>query len=573
MQSRPLPFRTMRVACALTLTATSFAQSTQRESISSLGSEARRGCGVAVLSADGRVVAFQSDSSDLVVGDTNGRFDAFVHERDTGITARVSLDSAGGQLTRNSWVASVSGDGRFVVFFGDDAHAVSGDTNNASDVFVRDRQLGLTTRVSVATGGGEANGASTGGIVTADGRFVVFTSMATNLVAGDTNGCSDVFVHDRLTTTTTWESMTSSGGLGNGYCGRVALSNDAHYVVFGSDATNLVPNDTNGWPDVFLRDRWIGTTVCVSTDATGAVGDGASDYPTISGDGSTIAFRSHSSLLPGISGSQIFVRDVATWGLGIASKSSAGVPGDNLCDDVSLSLSGRYVAIATQATNLVPGDTNWTADVFRHDRATGQTVLVSVNSAGTVPNDHSYQPTISSDGRFVVFTSYDASFIPGDTNGQLDAFVRDLSGCEPTIASYCTASTSSHGCTPTLGATGAPSASAGSGFTVNASNVDGQRNGLFFFGVAGPLALPLAGGLLCAKPPLQRTSAQTSGGTQGACDGQLALDWNQYVAAHPSAIGAPYVGGETVWIQAWIRDPQSPYSTTLSDALWFQVCP
>ncbi len=143
------------------------------------------------------------------------------------------------------------------------------------------------------------------------------------------------------------------------------------------------------------------------------------------------------------------------------------------------------------------------------------------------------------------------------------------------VASYCTAGTSSNGCVATLSGIGTPDANAGSGFTLSANNVDGQRSGLIFYGVSGRVAFQWGAGSswLCVKSPTQRTAPQNSGGTSGACDGVLALDWNAFIAANPGALGAPFAGGDVVQAQAWYRDPPSSKSTSLSDALEFVVQP
>jgi hypothetical protein len=144
--------------------------------------------------------------------------------------------------------------------------------------------------------------------------------------------------------------------------------------------------------------------------------------------------------------------------------------------------------------------------------------------------------------------------------------------------SFCTSSTTSHGCVPSIGATGSPSASAGSGFTISVSNVEGQKSGLIFYGMSNAGWTPTTWAVgstsyLCVKAPVQRTPTQNSGGTLNACDGFLSLDWNAYIATHAGALGTPFGGGETVWAQAWFRDPPAPKTTNLSNGLMFTVHP
>ena len=207
-------------------------------------------------------MAFVSGATNLVTGDTNGKSDVFVHDRQNGTTTRVSVDSAGNQASgyAGSSAPSISADGRFVAFVSDATTLVAGDTNGKSDVFVHDRQSGTTTRVSVDSAGGQANYDSWEVSISADGRFVAFTSGATNLVAGDRNGQSDVFVHDRQNGTTTMVSVDSAGVQANGSAdfiptGSPSINADGRFVAFYSSANKLVGGDTNGQPDVFVHQR------------------------------------------------------------------------------------------------------------------------------------------------------------------------------------------------------------------------------------------------------------------------------------------------------------------------------
>ena len=162
------------------------------------------------LSADGRFVAFESDATNLVAGDSNGFTDVFVHDRQTGATTRISVSSAGVQGDLPSYKPKISDDGRFVSFNSIASNLVAGDTNGTSDSFVHDRQTGTTTRVSVDSAGVQGNRNSLETAISGDGRFVAFNSEATNLVTGDTNAQFDVFVHDRQTSTTTRVSVDSA---------------------------------------------------------------------------------------------------------------------------------------------------------------------------------------------------------------------------------------------------------------------------------------------------------------------------------------------------------------------------
>ena len=233
----------MAIAAAIILAAsaaTALAQTTERVSVASNGGQADSSSVNPAVSADGRFVAFESDASNLVGGDTNGLNDIFVHDRQTGTTERVSVATGGTEANGVSYTPAISADGRFVAFYSNATNLVGGDTNGTSDVFVHDRQTGTTERVSVATGGAEANGGSSTAAISADGRFVAFHSDATNLVSGDTNGARDIFVHDRQTGTTERVSVATGGAQANSGSANPAISADGRFVAFYSVATNLV---------------------------------------------------------------------------------------------------------------------------------------------------------------------------------------------------------------------------------------------------------------------------------------------------------------------------------------------
>ena len=246
----------------------------------SVSSSEAQGSGVSFaprVSPDGRFVVFESAAPNLVTGDTNGRTDIFLRDRQAGTTVRVSVGAGGVGGNFDSYLASVSADGRYVAFQSIASNLVAGDTNGVSDVFVRDLQSGTTSRVSVGAGGAQGTGGdSTLARISADGRYVVFQSAATNLVAGDTNAALDVFVRDRQTGTTTRVSVTNGGAQANAASGEAQISSDGRYVVFTSTGTSLVAGDTNGLSDVFVRDRQAGTTSRVSLLSGGGQADGAS---------------------------------------------------------------------------------------------------------------------------------------------------------------------------------------------------------------------------------------------------------------------------------------------------------
>jgi len=386
------------------------------------------------ISADGRFVAFSSLASNIVPGDTNNTYDIFLRDTLTNTTTRVSVDSAGNQADRNSDGASISADGRFVAFHSDSSNIVPGDTNNTFDIFLRDTLTNTTTLVSVDSAGNPGNRRSVGASISADGRFVAFDSNSSNLVPGDTNNSGGILVRDRLTNTTTRVSVDSAGNPASGFSS--SISADGRFVAFSSSASSILPGDTNDEPNIFVRDRLTNTTTLVSVDSAGNSADDFSYNPSISGDGRFVAFYSSASnLRPGDTKNRsgnIFVRDRLTNTTTLVSVDSAGNPGNSGSGSPSISGDGRFVAFTSDASNLVPGDTNSEpgivgTDIFVRDTLTNTTTRVSVDSAGTQGNSYSSSPSISADGRFVAFDSSSSNLVPGDANYTDDIFVVDTS--------------------------------------------------------------------------------------------------------------------------------------------------
>ncbi len=400
----------------------------ERVSVDSSGSEGNGASGRSSISSDGRFVAFESAASNLVSGDTNGTQDIFVHDRQTATTSRVSVSSSGIQGNNLSETPSISSDGRFVAFASHASNLVSGDNNGNQDIFVHDRQTGTTSRVSVDSSGSEGNNRSEFPSISSDGRFVAFHSIASNLVSDDTNVTGDIFVHDRQTGTTSRVSVDSSGSEGNGRSSFPSISSDGRFVAFDSHASNLVSGDNNSSQDIFVHDRQTGTTSRVSVGSSGSEGNGGSSFPSISGDGRFVAFFSlASNLVSGDTNGTFdgFVHDRQTGTTSRVSVDSSGSEGNSSSFAASISNDGRFITFYSTASNLVSGDTNGTFDVFVHDRQTGTTSRVSVDSSGSEGNSASNRPSISSDGRFVAFYSDASNLVSGDSNGQRDVFVAE----------------------------------------------------------------------------------------------------------------------------------------------------
>jgi len=282
---------------------------TTRVSVSSAGVQANNFRGSPSLSSDSRFVAFRSFADNLVAGDTNGDVDPnkgadiFVHDRQTGETTRVSVSSTGMQANDRSYSPSLSSDGRFVTFQSYATNLVSGDTNGdvdpneGADIFVHDRQMGQTTRVSVSSAGVQGNNSSGSPSLSSDGRFVAFSSAANNLVAGDTNDTTDIFLHDRQTDQTTRVSESSAAVQGNGGSYKPSTSYNGRFVAFESHADSLVDGDTNNTLDILFHDCQTGQTVRVSLSSADVQGNGASYNSSISDNGRFVAFHSWASNL------------------------------------------------------------------------------------------------------------------------------------------------------------------------------------------------------------------------------------------------------------------------------------
>ena len=388
------------------------------------------------ISADGRYVAFGSNATNLVNGDGNGVDDIFVADRATGTLVRASLDSAGLEADKGSFNPAISANGRFVAFHSLATNLVPNDTNGTIDVFVRDLVDGTTERVSVDSAGNEVHGDCLYPSISGDGRFVAFQSQATDLVAGDVNGFQDVFVHDRQTGTTVLASVDVAGNQGDGNSQAAWISLDGHFVCFDSQATNLVAGDTNGVNDVFVKDLIAATVERVSVSSAGAEGDHDSFAGSMSADGRYVGFYSAATTLvqPDINQAMdVFLRDRTAGTTSRVSVTPMGRGGNGDSFLASLSADGRYVAFQSVASTLIANDTNAFADIFVRDVTTSTTTRVSVGANGAQANSFSSGPSISADGRDVAFYSSASNLVPNDTNQFLDAFVfdRECSGPDP----------------------------------------------------------------------------------------------------------------------------------------------
>jgi Tol biopolymer transport system component len=339
------------------------------------GGGSARGGAEPSMTPDGRYIAFTAMSDDIAPGDDNDNQDVVVRDTVTGTTKIASVDSNGTQqigYNNGSYNPAITPDGRYVAFFSPSPYFVPGDYDGTGDVFVHDMQGGTTDIASVPTGGGPLFGSDNFGpaSISADGRYVAFMSRSTNLVPNDTNDSSDIFLRDRQTGTTTRVSVGPGGVQADGGSGSPVLSSNGKFLAFQSTASNLLSTPTNSsLGDIYVRDLAAGTNELASVATNGGPA-GSSSFPAISSSGRYVAFLSLASNLVTGDNNQafdIFVRDVVDNTTHRVSVNNAGVEGDLSSgggDGPAISSNGAHVAFDSQATNLVPGDKNGVKDVY-----------------------------------------------------------------------------------------------------------------------------------------------------------------------------------------------------------------
>jgi Tol biopolymer transport system component len=404
---------------------TAIAATTERISVSSAGVQGNadspglgRCCaGRVALSRHGRFVAFDSDASNLVPGDTNGVADIYLRDRKHDTTTRLSVASSGAQANGPSSGLAMTPDGRFIAFSSGASNLVAGDTNEVDDIFVRDRRTGTTSRVSVGSSGEQANAdAAPKPAISDDGRFVAFASEANNLVSSDRNiDASDVFVHDRQTGRTTLESVRSDGTQGDRFSGWPDISANGRTLAFSSEATNLrTGRQSRSSLGVFVRDRVRGITRRVSE-------------PVIRG---AVALATPNNLHLG-AGVLLYGRHTDVLAVGLKSGRQRCVAcnttepaATTFSDPGGISADGRITTFQSMDPGLVAGDTNDTIDVFVRGWMSERAIRVSVSTDGAQARTPTYAAGISPDGRFAAFITWSSAFVSDDTTGLWDIFVR-----------------------------------------------------------------------------------------------------------------------------------------------------
>lgn len=342
-------------------------------------------------------------------------------------TRLVSVDPQGSPITVQATSPRISRTGRYVVFESSGRFS-PGLMNRSRQIHLRDRTAGTTTRVSVSSTGEAANGSSSLGGISANGRWVVFSSTANNLVPLDTNGVEDVFVRDVVAGVTVRASVTSLGAQANDESYQPVISADGHTVAFTSKATNLAPNDTNDAADVFVRELGTFATYRVSVTSMGLELPSGGDEPSISGDGRYVAFGSTDPIDDADTNdyNDVYLRDrtdaETTW---ISRTTSGGVPEDGASYQPTIAADGSVIGFVSTAPNLVPVDKNGTVDAFLWIRATNKVKLITRTPTGAAPKGETWVLGVSADGTRVAFISDAPGFVANDTNGTIDAFVLD----------------------------------------------------------------------------------------------------------------------------------------------------
>jgi hypothetical protein len=383
------------------------------------------------ISADGRFVVFASGATNLVPNDTNGWNDIFLRDRLLGTTVRIN----GVDANQDSGHPAISRNGRYIAYESAATNLVSTANNGVYHIFLYDTVAKTTVHVSKTTAGVQGNASSQYPSVSNDGRYVSFTSLATNLVAGDTNAHPDVFRRDVVANVTIRVSVTNAGAQGNNTAARnenmiSSINGDGRYVLFRSNASNLVAGDTNGLDDLFVRDCTGLTTKRVNVSSTGVQANDTSYMGKISNDGLFVVFSSAASTL--VAGDtnvaeDVFIRDRTlntTTRLSVNSsgvQTTVGALGSN---KPSISDDNRYVAFTSYADNLVADDTNAVADTYMRDRTTNTTTRISLGNLGEQCNDYCNDGVISGNGLYAAFSSAATNLVVNGYNGLTQLFVR-----------------------------------------------------------------------------------------------------------------------------------------------------
>jgi len=562
------------------LTSVLFGQVTQLVSITTGGSPGGLPYWESKISDSGRFVVFSSTATSLVPGDINGCSDVFLRDRQLGVTELCSIGASGVQGNGNSDSGYLSRDGEIVVFASLADNLVPGDSNGCYDVFIRDRTIGTTQRVSVGMGGSQADAPSASGPTTPDGQYVLIVSAASNLTSGASNGNMQVYLRDLQAATNELISVNAQGIAGNGWSYGPTVSADARYVAFISESSNLVPSDTNGERDVFVRDRQMGTIERVNLGPGGAQSEftaGGDLEANISADGRYVSFiTAASNLVAGDTNGivDVFVRDRVLGNTERVSIAVGGGEANGNCYSPWISRSGRVTCFKSVATNLVVGDNNGASDVFAWHRSTGTMELLSADPFGNIGNGDSGGTVHGSDdAQCITFVSDASNFVPSDSLGTWDVFVRERSGgpefqsvCHPGVdgvatcpclnpplgvESGCNNSAGTGGAV--LGAGGGTYLSSDSLFFTTVGECHGALSVVTQWSAGNSSGIVYGMGIRCTLGSVKRLyTKQASGGSITAPDFAAG---DVQVSMRSAALGDQILAGQSRWYFVYYRDP------------------
>lgn len=418
----------------LAMSGTSYAanNTTQIISISNNGLQGNQGSFDAVMSADGRFIAFSSDANNLVTGDTNGFRDVFVKDRFLNITERVSISTSGQEGDHNSQEPDISADGRYVIFTSFASNLIGGGVNSGQpQLYVRDRLLGTTELLSISPDGNPGDGWTQSGSINADGRFVVFISSSTNLMASATEGQYEVFVRDLVLNVSERVSISNDGSISGGCGWPPSISGNGRFVAFVSWAPLDGVDDL--WADLFVYDCQLKTISKIAHQFHWDEGMSQIYQTSLSADGRYLAFVNRPFIIYGAPdfddpnywhyyNENIFLLDRVSGNIKKVSVSSSGVWGNYGSSEPYISADGRYLVFKSFASNLVVGDDNNAPDIFLCDLQSG-TIQRVVESPLDYVGDSQFNPSLSPLGNYLLFNTDADDIVSGDSNWSTDVFL------------------------------------------------------------------------------------------------------------------------------------------------------
>ncbi len=544
------------------------------------------------MSADGRFVAMAVPSTAFSELPATSAVDYQLVRRNltTGAVDIVSRDEFGAIVPQSNgtFMDAINADGSVVAFSSPSPILVSGDTNGFSDVFVRDYNLGSLERASTGWNGQQGDSASYGATLSSDGRFVAFISGSSNLTAGVTPLQLNVFVKDRQLGSVRMVNVNSAGvpsnavvppGCAGWYCDgpkHAIISGNGRFVLFDSIATNLSPFDLSWFPDMYVHDMQTGVTELASATHQGSSSMwGMARLPSISDDGRYVTFQSDGDdfvpgLNPGEYLTRVYRRDMLAQVTELVDVDPSGAPASFGSSLGAISPDGRYVAFGA-GDPLAPPFAGIQADLFVRDMQFGVTRRVGTPGAASSTFLDFYELQFTADSSAVAFSSNQAGLVAGDTNGARDLFVIDLRHNGPVPQTYCSATTNSLGCAPSITSSGIPSPASNSTFSISATGARNQRTGALLWSfTAGQM--PFFGGTLCLGSPLRFLPARS---TQGRALGTNDCSgWRSEWFTPASMATRGWTIGANVHAQFAFRDPGLPTgSLSVSNALQFQILP